>query len=108
MELSGGFFIEVESSSLVTEENKKTDESDRGEKNGEVNDAVEAPEVGEEAAKTVAEKLTEAEEYRVKAHEQTSIPGNFFGEVCKIGEGSWSEASFSKNAEQENGNPDEK
>ncbi len=99
MELSGGFFIEVESSSLMTEEDEEADESDRGEQNGEVNEAVEAPEVSEEAAKTVAEKLAETEEDGVETHEQTSISGNFFGEICKIGEGGRGEAGFRKNAE---------
>lgn len=53
----------------MTEENEETDESDRGEKNGEVNEAVEAPHVREEATETVAKKLAETEEDRVEAHE---------------------------------------
>ena len=47
--LPSSFFIDVESSSIMTEENDETDESDRGEKNGKVNEAIKAPDVRKEA-----------------------------------------------------------
>ncbi len=86
---------------LGAQEQEQGNQGDPGQQEGQVDQTVKAPLLGEHASQAVAEQLTQAEENGIEAHEHTAIPGGLFGEVGQVRERGGREGGLGEEADEQ-------